>query len=66
MLRKPVITDFNDFLAKVSGNDESVKRQLFEDILYAQKERARLREKSKRQRDKKKVLPQTQPQAQTQ
>ena len=66
MLRKPVITDFNDFLAKVSGNDESVKRQLFEDILYAQKERARLRDNSKRQRDKKKVQVQPQPQEQSQ
>ena len=56
MPRKPVISDFNEFVTKMTGNDETIKRQLFEDLLYAQKERARLREKSKRQRQQKKAL----------
>lgn len=54
MPKRITVSDYNDFINKITTGDESIKRKLFEEILFAQKERARLRDKSKRQREQKK------------
>lgn len=48
--KKPEIKDYADFMSKI--NDDNWKEYIWSQLQFIQKERHRLREKSKRQREK--------------